>query len=1010
MQLTSSTLVMVSRYLCAIAILATLQVCSLPAPGYAQGQTLREMHHAMWTASDGAPQVIRALAQHPDGTLWIGSTSGLFNFDGQVFRLFTSQPGEPELPYDEVYSLLITKAGTLWVAFYQVGLARIAAGHVTLYDAVETEPLGLVEQLREAPDGSIWAVDSQRRLIRFGTDGSWRREPTPSSAPIAGVFVDSSNTLWLAQDAFLHRRPLAQALFTRTKVPLDVVTGFAETPSGDIWISDYDPQTSLGRTQQVSSTGHRVRILPQTLGTTGSIAAAGDGSLIVASFAAGLRRFSPDKTSSRTDDLMRAEPDVFAREHGLSSNATRAVTVDPHGNIWIGGLRGLDRLGPAQLTRYLPTVEANGWAVCASQRGEVWVANTLGQLYSVSGRSPASLPAIGEPLFSLACADGGHAWFVNSGGVWAIASGQLARLPRIVDAPRRQFIKVVAASDHTLYAMAVETRENAGGIWRYHDGRWTRLPRKGALGAGGYAAYVDRHDRLWVGYNRGRVVMHTAAGAQVFASGEPGLGSVSAFLDTSHGVFAAGTNGLAVLRGARFEMLALAEPSFARGVRGLVEARNGDLWLNSASGFAHVPAKEVEAGLAQPTYPMKARLIREGDFAGAGAPHGVLTYLDTAARDSRGRLWFASRNGVVHLDPQRSTATSAVPIVTIRSVAADGQPIDDNRVLAAGTRALEIQYIGVNLTAPETVVYRYRLEGFDDSWQEVGRRTEALYPRLPPGTYTFTVRASNGDGIWTVPVSSASFTVLPRFYQTRWFAASFVGLVLLVLGILHRVRVRQLSRVMSARFDERLAERTRVARDLHDTLLQTIHGSKLVTDRALRDTKDRNQLVHALEQLSVWLGQASAEGRAALRSLRASTTESNDLAGGFRRAIDECRSDSSAEMPFSVQGRARELHPVVRDEIYRIGYEAIRNACVHSQASRIEVGLEYGHDITLQISDNGVGIDATVIETGKEGHFGLRGMRERAERIGAKFTLAGGPGTGTAIRLIVPGRLAFRSA
>ena len=244
----------------------------------------------------------------------------------------------------------------------------------------------------------------------------------------------------------------------------------------------------------------------------------------------------------------------------------------------------------------------------------------------------------------------------NNAGVWAVASGRLTALPQITGARRREFIKIVAASDHTLYATVAGAFENGGGIWQYKDGRWTKLPRDGELGAGGYAAYIDRRDRLWIGSTSGRAILHTATGAQVFASGEPGLGYVHAFLDTSRGLFAAGTNGLAVLRDSRLEMLTFAEPSFARGVRGLVEARDGDLWLNSASGFVHVPANELEAGLARPTYPMKAKLIREGDFAGAGAPQGVVTYLDTAARDSEGRLWFATRNGVVHLDPERSAA------------------------------------------------------------------------------------------------------------------------------------------------------------------------------------------------------------------------------------------------------------------------------------------------------------------------------------------------------------------
>jgi signal transduction histidine kinase len=184
----------------------------------------------------------------------------------------------------------------------------------------------------------------------------------------------------------------------------------------------------------------------------------------------------------------------------------------------------------------------------------------------------------------------------------------------------------------------------------------------------------------------------------------------------------------------------------------------------------------------------------------------------------------------------------------------------------------------------------------------------------------------------------------------------------------------------------------------------------MVADHALKDPADHDRVLHALEQLSTWLAQATEEGRAALRALRASATETNNLADAVRRAIEECRIDSTAQITFSVNGRAREMHPVVRDEFYRVGYEAIRNACLHSSANGIDVTLEYGRDLTLRISDNGVGIEAAVIETGREGHFGLRGMRERAERIGAKFTLVSGPGIGTAITLIVPGRTAFRSA
>ena len=190
--------------------------------------------------------------------------------------------------------------------------------------------------------------------------------------------------------------------------------------------------------------------------------------------------------------------------------------------------------------------------------------------------------------------------------------------------------------------------------------------------------------------------------------------------------------------------------------------------------------------------------------------------------------------------------------------------------------------------------------------------------------------------------------------------------------------------------------------------LTRIMGS--TADRALKDPADHDRLLGAMEQLSTWLARATEEGLAALQALHVSATETNDLADAFRRAIEECRLDSTTDITLSVKGSAREMHPGVRDEIYRVGYEAIRNACVHSHASRINVALDYGDDLALRITDNGVGIAAAVIETGKEGHVGLRGMRERSERIGATFTFVSSPGTGTSITLTVAGRTAFQPA
>lgn len=215
-------------------------------------------------------------------------------------------------------------------------------------------------------------------------------------------------------------------------------------------------------------------------------------------------------------------------------------------------------------------------------------------------------------------------------------------------------------------------------------------------------------------------------------------------------------------------------------------------------------------------------------------------------------------------------------------------------------------------------------------------------------------------------------------------------------------------KIIELRLEERLNERTRLTRELHDTFLQTIQGSKLVADDALDPSADPIRMRRAMEKLSLWLGEATQEGRAALNSLRATTTQTNDLADALRRVTEDSLMPKSMAVTFSVVGDAREMHPIVRDEIYRVGYEAIHNACTHSGASQLEVELRYAHDLALRVTDNGTGVDPAIADRGKDGHFGLQGMRERAARIEGKLTLDSSSNSGTEIKLIVPGGIVFR--
>jgi signal transduction histidine kinase len=269
---------------------------------------------------------------------------------------------------------------------------------------------------------------------------------------------------------------------------------------------------------------------------------------------------------------------------------------------------------------------------------------------------------------------------------------------------------------------------------------------------------------------------------------------------------------------------------------------------------------------------------------------------------------------------------------------------------------------------------------------------------VDPGRTAKTANAVNSGMRWTALA----------WFQTRWLLGLCFLCSTFLFFVLYRLRVHQIQKSLSACFEERLAERTQVTREFHDTFLQTLQGSKLVADDALEKSSDPVQMRRAMEHLSDWLGQAVQEGRAAQNSLRTSTTQKDELAEAFKRATEEGRLVTPIEVSVYVTGHPKEMHPLIRDELYRVGYEAIRNAYSHSRGSRLEVGLKYGHDLTVLIKDNGVGIDPAILDHGKEGRFGLHGMRERVARIGGKLTVASSTGSGTEITVIIPGGIVFR--
>jgi signal transduction histidine kinase len=382
-----------------------------------------------------------------------------------------------------------------------------------------------------------------------------------------------------------------------------------------------------------------------------------------------------------------------------------------------------------------------------------------------------------------------------------------------------------------------------------------------------------------------------------------------------------------------------------------------------------------------------------------------------ASLNSEGTLWVTTSAGVAVIDSRHIEKNALPPPVVIERVIADNHeaPIGRAMQFPPLTKNLQIDYAGLSLVVPRKVQFRYRLEGYDKEWQNAGTRRQAFFTNLQPGSYRFRVLAANNDAVWNEDGASIDFSIFPAFYQTQLFKLFCFAAAAVIAWSLYRLRLRQMQAAWNARFEERLAERTRLAQDLHDELLQNAMGVSLqleLTDSFIEETHAaKRHLVRALDLSRALMEQ----GRAVLRDLRAKTRDAADVTTVLSRTIEESQRQGGPASSLIVEGSPRNLNPLVAEDFMQIGRQAITNAFQHAAAKKVEVCLIYrATELCLEVKDNGCGIDPRIAEAGKPGHFGLIGMRERAERIGGVLTIASRAGEGTNVTVTVPGRRAFR--
>jgi signal transduction histidine kinase/ligand-binding sensor domain-containing protein len=948
--------------------------------------------HTAWRVQDGTLQGIPVqIAQTQDGYLWL-ATSTLLRFDGERFQPWSTTPGPGTY-------LLAAHDGALWIS-NRTGLSRWKNEVLTEYLAgpVDSPPL-------ERRDGTIWILrgvapaeslcevaDSATRCYDLGRTST-------ALESVTSLLEDSDGNLWLGGQKGLARWTNATVtLYPSAElnaVSAEGIDALAATPDGTIWVGIAARGPGLGLERLIQ--GHwQAFKTPDLDGSDLQVMALHvdpEGALWIGTADHGIYRIYGNTV------------DHFDSTRGLSGDYVNAITSDREGNLWVATTQGVDRFSDRPVVGF--SVNENLCAqevdsVLASQDGSIWIGSD-GALSNLRAgrvsclRTGKELP--GSQVTSLLEDHAGRLWIGLDNSLFVKEDGKLRRITK----PDGKDIGFVTGIDedaqHDVWVVAKEPRTvmRIHGLEVREEYRGAPMPRRVA---------ADPTGGVWLGLLNGDLAHYRDGQLSTYQFAHDDSALLQQLLPDADGsVLAATSFGLIGWKNGARLMLNAKNGLPCDGVNAMTFDRDGNLWLFMTCALGEIAVADLQRWKSDPSVsvPVKSFDAADGMIPG-------FAYFNGAARSSDGRLWFANGAAVQMLDPAHLHRNMVPPPVHVESVVADRRQYPATGVvrLPPLTRDLEIDYVGLSFSAPHRVRYRYRLDGRDDAWQEPGTRRQAVYTDLRPGTYHFRVIAANNDGVWNEEGATLDVIVAPAWYQTRTFLVLSGLSCTLAVWLAFRFRMRQVTREFNARFEERLGERTRVARDLHDTLLQTVHGSRIVADDALSRSDDVSGLKRALEQLSLWLRQASEEGRAAVNSLRTSTTEKNDLSEAFRRAIEDCGRQGSIDATFSRSGDPREMHPIVRDEVYRIGYEAIRNACTHSAGTRLEVGLTYDHDLTLRVVDNGLGIDQSILHAGKDGHFGLRGMRERAARIGARFTIASSQSSGTEIVLTVPGAIVFR--
>ena len=942
---------------------------------------------------------IHAIWQSPDGYLWIGTDKGLIRFDGFNFRPVSLMPtiADPNTP---VLGITTDSEGNLLVQAQGVGMLRQKKGQ---FEAVETgmvSAVSLATAIWRESDGGVLFADLIAGTLRLRNDKVQQLmglEGIAGSAPVMALTETLNGKIWLGTlNSGLFSLDHGKIIRVGSQLPFTKINCILPMGDDEVWVGTDNGvfQWNGVRYARISlpASFDKVQIL--------SLLRDRDSNVWIGT-AQGLVRVN-SKTISLWD------------EGQLPIGAVNALFEDREGNIWVGGSKGLERIRDSAFLTYstdvgLPSDQSG--PVYVDSQNRTWFAPIEGGLYLLSEGKVRPIQVAGlntDVVYSIAGGSNGAIWVGRQrGGITRLrfADGALTdqTYMQANGLAQDSVFSVYQARDGTVWAGTL-----SGGVSKLKDERFVTYNSSNGLPSNTVSSILETRD--------GTVWFATSNGLSSFSNGRwktyakaDGLPSedVNCLYQDAHGALWIGTSGgLALFNSGQIQVPFTAPASLREEIFGIAEGKHGWLWVATSHHVLRVQRQKLSGDA------IEASDVREYWQAdGLFSLEGVKRNRSVVA-DPSGKIWFSLSRGLSVVDPADIAKSSVPAMAHIETILADGKPIDtaDTLQIPSSQKRITINYTGLSLAVPEQVRFRYKLDSFDRGWSEPVAAREAVYTNLSPGSYRFRVEASNSDGAWNGAETNIAFEVEPAFWQTWWFRFLCLAVVGSIALFAYQLRLHKVTRELHARFEERLAERTRIAQELHDTLLQGVLSASMqlnvANDQLALDAAVKPLITRVIELM----GHVVEDGRGALRGLRLSGAGTQDLDQAFSRIPKELAFPGTATFRVIVQGSPRTLHPVIRDEVHRIGREAVTNAFRHSRATSIEVELEYSfHGLQVVVRDNGCGIDSHVLHFGKDGHFGLPGMRERAERVGAKLKVWSSAAGGTEVDLRVPGHIAFES-